>query len=175
MLADGDYNNLLNYVNRGAPLWQHHLVAGAFSSALEPKAQEIKILNHKHRHFAVRATHEANSCVVFQDPLDRSHRTGFITRMWNVLLPPKVETFVMVTPHSQFVNDENDNLRGPFLDHPELQTKIVSTYLEDISLVIRPTDIIGQCVLWHRPRGIYNISEDFYVINFAAHRNRSHS
>lgn len=172
-LARDEYLLLLNHVNRSGTIWLDCEISPIPGEVLvfPPRAKELQTIHHKGRNFSTRSAHEANSCVLFQEPDRPSQRsTGFITRMWMVLLPPRLHTIVLVERHGPFPNPE-DNLKGPYHRFPRFATKIVSMHAGE-QILLSLDQLIGQCLLWRREHQTYGISEDFFVVNFAAHRNR---
>lgn len=177
-LSDDDYQLLLNHVNRGGLLWHDCNTGWHAHGALifPPNAKPLTTITHSGRNFSTYAAHPGNSCVYFLppaqpgQPASGEYATGFITKIWQVLLPPKYHIIVQVNHHTGLRRVE-DRIRGPYRNLPEFQTKIVSLDLGN-HVLISLGDIIGQCVFWRRPRGTYSIDEDFYVVNFGLHRGR---
>ncbi|KZV83576.1 hypothetical protein EXIGLDRAFT_563104, partial [Exidia glandulosa HHB12029] len=172
-LSRDDYLLLLKHINRDGDLWADHLarprIAG--TPVFPHCAREHKALRYKGRQLSVRTAHESRSCIFFKEPGRPQQRsTGFITRIWTVLLPPRLHIILLVERHRPF-RRASDRTKGPFHTHPHFQTKIIPIGDGD-PILLQPEDIIAQCVVWRRPKGLYKISEDFYVINHGTHRNR---
>ncbi|EJD37724.1 hypothetical protein AURDEDRAFT_72911 [Auricularia subglabra TFB-10046 SS5] len=172
-LSNVDYDRLLAHINLGGTIWRHYAHHPHPGGVLifPPRAQSLKTLEHRGRNFSVRDAHEGNSAILFRDPAHGGQlATGFIVSMWTVLLPPKLHTMILVELHKSPL-DVGDARRGPYHGQ-DVQSKIMSTSPGE-HLLIRPDDVLGQCVVWRRPAGIYGMSEDFFVVNYACYRGRT--
>lgn len=167
-----EYNLLLNYLHRsGRPYRAYTQIPHPLDSVvLQPLAHCPLYFKRGDHTFSCQSSHKGNSAIQFYNPTTRSKETGFIHAIWQVPLESKIQTFIAVLPHVTLLAFEEQ--KGPFIDRPELQTRILSNGQADDVVVIEPLHIITHLTTYIRPAGTYGIERETLVVCWGLNRGR---
>ena len=137
---------------------------------LSPQAKTPLQLHHGEYTFSCWTLHQANSTIRFYNLSTQTHATGFIERIWQVPLEGSMQSFVVVWPHAQLSNIEEE--RAPFQNSPGFMSQIVDAKAtEDKNpVIIEPNHIITHLTTFWHPEGTYGIQKRTLIMCWALNR-----
>ncbi|KAJ3796506.1 hypothetical protein GGU11DRAFT_817043 [Lentinula aff. detonsa] len=124
-----------------------------YSLVLPPVAKRPLDITAGEHTYSCFSSHSGNSSIQFHDRFTQTLHTGFIHTILQLPLEGVLQSFLLVQEHLALPLSEEQ--KAPYIQYPELMTRIVNAAPSSKVFIIEPHHIITHLTTLYQPQGSY--------------------